>query len=81
MRLAHDANGNPLAVKIYKDTATLETLRHELEVMKQFNHDNVVRLVSVREEATLTTAREKVSPCLAIVMEYAGGGELFDYVA
>lgn len=41
----------------------------------------MVRLISVRENATYKKKDETAYSCLAIVLEYVGGGELFDFVA
>lgn len=40
-----------------------------------------MKLLSVRENATYKNEDESTYPCLAIVLEYVGGGELFDFVA
>jgi hypothetical protein len=53
VKLGVDEQQNQVAIKKYKkETATLETLKHELGIMKQLEHENLVRLVSVRENAT-----------------------------
>ena len=71
-----------VAIKKYKkETATLDTLKHELGIMKALDHENLVKLVSVRENATYKDENETTSSCFAIVLEYVGGGELFDFVA
>ena len=77
-----DSQGNLVAIKKYKkETATLETLKHELSIMKQLNHENLVKLISVRENAVYKKKNEVTYNCFAIVLEYVGGGELFDFVA
>ena len=44
-----DDNGNLYAIKRYKkETANLGTLQHELNIMKQLKHENLVQLVDVR---------------------------------
>ena len=48
-----DDNGNLFAIKRYKkETANLKTLEHELGIMKELKHQNLVQLVDVRENAT-----------------------------
>ena len=48
-----DDNGNLYAIKRYKkETANLSTLQHELNIMKILQHENLVRLIDVRENAT-----------------------------
>ena len=71
-----------VAIKKYKkETATLDTLRHELNIMKALDHENLVKLISVRENAIYKEQNESTYNCFAIVLEYVGGGELFDFVA
>jgi serine/threonine protein kinase len=48
--------------------------------MQQLHHENLVRLISVRQNAVYRCGQVQ-NVCFAIVLEYAGGGELFDYVA
>ena len=77
-----DDNGNLFAIKRYKkETANLATLQHELGIMKVLQHENLVRLVDVRENATYKRKDETSYQCFAIVLEYIGGGELFDFIA
>lgn len=69
VKLAVDDHGTQVAIKKYKkETATLETLKHELGVMKQLEHENLVRLLSVRENATYKAEDETTSACFAIVL-------------
>lgn len=77
-----DDNGNLCAIKRYKkETANLSTLQHELNIMKALNHENLVRLIDVRENATYKREDESTFACFAIILEYIGGGELFDFIA
>lgn len=41
----------------------------------------MVRLIDVRENATYKKQNETTYKCFAIVLEYVGGGELFDFIA
>jgi serine/threonine protein kinase len=53
VKLGMDDNGNLYAIKRYKkETANLGTLQHELNIMKVLQHENLVRLIDVRENAT-----------------------------
>lgn len=49
--------------------------------MKEFDHMNLIKLVSVLKDAIYKRSDGKSSKCYAIVLEYADGGELFDYIA
>ncbi len=47
-----DKSGNLYAIKRYKkETASIKTLQHELNIMKALQHENLVRLYDVRENA------------------------------
>jgi len=82
VKLGVDEQGTYVAIKKYKkETATLDTLKHELNIMKQLDHENLVKLISVRENATYKNEDESTQNCFAIVLEFVGGGELFDFVA
>lgn len=82
VKLGMDDNGNLYAIKRYKkETANLGTLQHELNIMKVLQHENLVRLIDVRENATYKRKDETTYSCFAIILEYVGGGELFDFIA
>ena len=49
--------------------------------MKVLDHENLVKLIDVRENATYKSRNENSYQCFAIILEYVGGGELFDYIA
>lgn len=70
-----DENGNLVAIKRYKkETANLGTLQHELNIMKELKHENLVQLVAVRENATYKRKDETTYNCFAIILEFVGGG-------
>ncbi len=82
VKLGMDQHGNLYAIKRYKkQTASLKTLEHELSVMKILQHENLVRLYDVRQNATYKKGDETTYKCYVIILEYVGGGELFDFVA
>ncbi|XP_074547240.1 serine/threonine-protein kinase MARK1 [Halichoeres trimaculatus] len=70
----HTLTGREVAIKIIDKTqlnpTSLQKLFREVSVMKILNHPNVVKLFEVIET-------EKT---LYLVMEYASGGEVFDYL-
>lgn len=77
-----DTDNHRYALKKYKaETSTLDTLTDELKVMKEFDHMNLIKLVSVLKDASHKRSDGSTSKCYAIVLEYAEGGELFDYIA
>ncbi|XP_044045275.1 serine/threonine-protein kinase MARK1 isoform X2 [Siniperca chuatsi] len=70
----HTLTGREVAIKIIDKTqlnpTSLQKLFREVSVMKILNHPNIVKLFEVIET-------EKT---LYLVMEYASGGEVFDYL-
>ncbi|XP_064302365.1 serine/threonine-protein kinase MARK1 isoform X8 [Phalacrocorax carbo] len=70
----HVLTGREVAVKIIDKTqlnpTSLQKLFREVRIMKILNHPNIVKLFEVIET-------EKT---LYLVMEYASGGEVFDYL-
>ncbi|CAK5024790.1 unnamed protein product [Meloidogyne enterolobii] len=70
----HIPTGVEVAIKIIDKTAlnpsSLQKLFREVRIMKQLDHPNIVKLYQVIENETT----------LYLVMEYASGGELFDYL-
>ncbi|MCI4376478.1 hypothetical protein PGIGA_G00188950 [Pangasianodon gigas] len=70
----HILTGREVAVKIIDKTqlnpTSLQKLFREVRIMKILNHPNIVKLFEVIE-----TERN-----LYLVMEYASGGEVFDYL-
>ncbi|XP_055496563.1 MAP/microtubule affinity-regulating kinase 3a isoform X1 [Leucoraja erinacea] len=70
----HILTGREVAIKIIDKTqlnpTSLQKLFREVRIMKCLNHSNIVKLFEVIET-------EKT---LYLVMEYASGGEVFDYL-
>jgi len=70
----HVLTGSRVAVKIIVksklDEETLKKVYREVRIMKELNHPNIIRLYEVIET-------EKV---LFLVMEYASGGEVLDFI-
>ncbi|XP_036961748.1 serine/threonine-protein kinase MARK1 isoform X4 [Acanthopagrus latus] len=70
----HTLTGREVAIKIIDKTqlnpTSLQKLFREVSVMKILNHPNIVKLFEVIE----------TDKTLYLVMEYASGGEVFDYL-
>ncbi|XP_037123420.1 MAP/microtubule affinity-regulating kinase 4 isoform X2 [Syngnathus acus] len=70
----HILTGKEVAIKIIDKTqlnpSSLQKLFREVRIMKTLNHPNIVQLFEVIET-------EKT---LYLIMEYASGGEVFDYL-
>lgn len=64
-----------VAIKILEknkieDTADVERVAREIHILKLIRHPNIVQLYEIIE----------TPKCLYLIMEYAEGGELFDYI-
>eukprot|EP00486_Rosalina_sp_Unknown_P006752 CAMPEP_0201572852 /NCGR_PEP_ID=MMETSP0190_2-20130828/16369_1 /ASSEMBLY_ACC=CAM_ASM_000263 /TAXON_ID=37353 /ORGANISM="Rosalina sp." /LENGTH=525 /DNA_ID=CAMNT_0047999135 /DNA_START=340 /DNA_END=1917 /DNA_ORIENTATION=- len=55
-------------------------LMRELNVMKKVDHPNVIKLITFNAEAKYPEANGKYTPCIMTALEFAAGGELFDYL-
>lgn len=70
-RCVHKLTGQIRAVKIYRkekvSSEELRALMHEAEILKHFDHPNIIRIYEMFEDAKR----------YYIVMEYCKGGELF----
>ncbi|KAL1243708.1 MAP/microtubule affinity-regulating kinase [Trichinella spiralis] len=70
----HIPTGREVAIKIIDKTqlnpSSLQKLFREVRIMKMLNHPNIVKLYQVIE----------TEYTLYLVMEYASGGEVFDYL-
>ncbi|XP_009859958.2 MAP/microtubule affinity-regulating kinase 3 isoform X2 [Ciona intestinalis] len=70
----HVLTGREVAIKIIDkkqlNTSSLQKLFREVRIMKHLDHPNIVKLYEVIEN----------SKQLLLVMEYANGGEVFDYL-
>lgn len=71
----HTITGQPVAIKILekrkiRDDADYERVKREITILKEVRHPHVIELFEIIE----TTDQ------LFLVMDYAGGGELFDYI-
>ena len=64
-----------MAVKILEkakitDTADVERVAREIHILKLIRHPNIIQLYEIIE----------TQKALYLIMEYASGGELFDYI-
>lgn len=58
-----------------------EFINGELKFMQIMDHPNILKLLWVREKATYTTKYGQKYNCFCIIIEYSGGGDLFEYIA
>jgi len=71
----HILTGEKVAVKILEkekitEEADVERVEREIKILKMIRHPNIIQLFEIIE-----TPRQ-----LYLIMEYASGGELFDYI-
>ncbi|KAI8375880.1 kinase-like domain-containing protein [Blakeslea trispora] len=70
----HIETGQIVAIKLVKreniDSSQLDKIQTEINILKTLNHPYIVKLLSVNE----TTSS------IGMVLEYAPGGELFEYI-
>jgi len=76
VKLARKAStGKLVAVKILeksriRDQADMDRIIREIKILREIKHKNIVKLYEIVEN------NEKIY----LIMEYASGGELFDYI-
>ena len=71
----HSLTGEKVAVKILEkdkiqDVNDVERVAREIHILKMIRHPNIIQLYEIIE-----TPKQ-----LYLIMEYAQGGELFDYI-
>lgn len=71
----HILSGEKVAIKILEkdkiiDQADVERVSREIHILKIVRHPNVIQLYEIIE----------TNKQLFLIMEYAGGGEVFDYI-
>lgn len=71
----HKLTGMKVAIKVLEkqkivDSADIERVSREIHILKVVNHPHIIQLYEIVE-----TPRQ-----LYLIMEYASGGELFDYI-
>ncbi|KAJ3427515.1 protein kinase [Anaeramoeba flamelloides] len=53
-----------------KNSAIMDNIRHEIEILKCLNHQNVLKLIKIFDDTQFSY----------IITEYVPGGELFDFI-
>jgi len=71
----HTLTGEKVAIKILEkeritDASDVERVSREIHILKLIRHPNIIQLYEIIE-----TPKK-----LYLIMEYASGGELFDYI-
>jgi serine/threonine protein kinase len=65
--------GEQFAIKTLKDAHNKKGIQREIAILRLLDHPNIVKLHDVVEDVKTGT--------FYLVLELAGGGELFDYVS
>lgn len=87
VKLAQDENGTKLALKIMKRTPEkakskdFDMFYNEINTLKKMNHKNILRLIDYSDKEVATKKDGTTLNVAFTALEYAEGGELFDYVA
>lgn len=76
----HTSTNQPVAVKILEknkicDVADVERVSRELHILKLIRHPNIIQLYEVNFTQIIETPKK-----LYLIMEFADGGELFDFI-
>ena len=76
----HKLTQEKVAIKILekeriKDIADVERVAREIHILKLIRHPNIIQLYEVIIRQIIETQKH-----LFLIMEYASGGELFDYI-
>ena len=71
----HIPTGEKVAIKILEkekivDQSDIERVSREIQILKLIRHPNIIQLYEIIEDNTH----------LYLIMEYAVGGELFEYI-
>merc|ERR1719365_549092 len=83
----HKKTGQKAALKIMladetgkiSDSKKKQLIR-ELNVMKKVRHENVIQLIEFDENAEYPESDGRKTKCIVTVLEFASGGELFDFL-
>lgn len=68
-------------IKLSDPQLNMKNLKTEVGIMQNLKYPNIVNLIEFHEKAEYFKKSGKVVKVVAIVMELARGGELFEYVA
>lgn len=73
--LAVDREGNNVAIKKFKKLPSVNSgIEEELRAMEDLHHENLIKLISIRQNAVFKTKDHFTTHCFAFILEYAGGG-------
>jgi serine/threonine protein kinase len=76
----HTLTGEKVAIKILEkdricDVSDVERVTREIHILKLIRHPNIIQMYEVRCMKIIETPKQ-----LYLIMEFASGGELFDYI-
>ncbi|CAK90513.1 unnamed protein product (macronuclear) [Paramecium tetraurelia] len=79
-----EKDGQYVAIKIFKkdkDTAqNIMTLANEVNILKLILHPNIIKLIDFSDALPYRKRNGQIVNRICIILEYAQGGEFFDYI-
>jgi serine/threonine protein kinase len=75
--LAHNQKGEFYVIKVYNRPGRMT---NEVANLITLNHENVIKLIEYKADGSHTLTPGKITPCSYAVLEWARGGELFDFI-
>ncbi|ETO33799.1 Protein kinase domain containing protein [Reticulomyxa filosa] len=83
----HKTTGEKVALKIMfadengkMNDSKKKQLDRAVELLSKVDHDNVLKLLSYDKDGQYPEVDGTTTPCMYMSLEYAGNGELFDYL-
>jgi len=81
---AHTETGKAVALKLVKtsfwNTADRDSIEREIKVMKTLSHQNIIKLIDFDGEARYSKKNGNIINTAVLVLEYAEGQALMDYL-
>lgn len=85
VKLAQDPQTNEFAaikmIKLNDPSLNMKNLKAEVDIMQNLKHEHIISLIEFHEKADYLKKSGKTVKVVAIAMEVARGGELFEYVS
>lgn len=75
--MAHNPGGDFYVIKVYNRPGRMT---NEVANLITLNHENVIKLIEYKAGGSHTLTPGKITPCSYAVLEWARGGEVFDFI-
>ena len=63
------------------DSSMMDLVKNEISIMKELDHQNIVRLLDFNEDATYVKSNGTQLKVFYLALELVSGGEVFDFIA